>query len=84
MCSLQPQKRGKKISVRKKENNNGKDSLFSILADSHSRLWGMNGLREQRSVGAVAQGGRQDKSKELMYRGKALVVTDSHIHWVPR
>ena len=29
VCSLQPRKRGKKISVRKKENSNGKDSLFS-------------------------------------------------------
>lgn len=77
-------KKGKEDFCEEEREQQWERQFFSILADSHSRLWGMNGLREQRSVGAVAQGGRQDKSKELMYRGKALVVTDSHIHWVPR
>ena len=62
----------------------GKAVCFLILADSHSRLWGMNGLREKSSIGAVAQGGRQDESKGLIYRRKALVATDSHVPWEPR
>ena len=41
----------------------GKTACFLILADSHSRLWGMNGLREKSSIGAVAQGGRQERAK---------------------
>ena len=41
----------------------GKAVCFLILADSHSRLWGMNGLREKSSIGAVAQGGRQERAK---------------------
>lgn len=74
-------KKGKKSFCEEERRTIGKTVCFLILADSHSRLWGMNGLR---SIGALVQGGRQDKSKGKMYRGKALVVTASHIHWVPR
>ena len=77
-------KKEKENFCEEKREQQWEDSLFSILADSHSRLWGMHGLREQRSTGALAQGGRQDKSKGKTYRGKAPVVTASHTHWVPR
>lgn len=41
-------KKGKKFLWGRKRRTIGKTVCFLILADSHSRLWGMNGLREHR------------------------------------